>query len=66
MPLTDDTDELRAILDRLFEDLEEARAAVALIDDGDATALTELDRLADALATQVATLKSLTATGRLG
>jgi len=66
MPLTNDTDELRAVLDRLFEDLEEARAAVALIDDGDATALTELDRLADALATQVATLKGLTSTGRLG
>jgi uncharacterized membrane protein len=66
MALSDDTDELRSILDRLFQGLEEARAATALIDDGDATALADLDRLADALAAEVATLKGMTSAGRMG
>jgi len=64
--LTDDTNELRGVLDRLAEGIEEARAAAALVDEGDATALGELGRVADAMAGEVAALKAMTAAGRLG
>ena len=63
--LADDTAELRAVLDRIARGLDEARAAAAVIEEGDPTALGELDALADALAGEVATLKALTSGGRL-
>jgi len=66
MALTGDTDELRGVLDRLAEGVEEARAAAALVDEGDPTALAELGRVAEAMASEVAALKAMTAAGRLG
>ncbi len=63
--LTDDTEELRAVLERIEQGLEEARAAAALVDEGDPTALRELGAVADAMAGEVATLKAMAAAGRL-
>jgi len=56
-------DDLTSQLDRIAAHVEEARAAVALIEDGDATALAELDGIAERLATAVAELKSQTSPG---
>jgi len=50
-------------LDRIAGHLEEARAAVALIEEGDASAMHELDGTVDRLAAAVAELKSQTAAG---
>jgi hypothetical protein len=50
-------------LDRIAAHLDEARAAVALIDEGDPSAMQELDGTVDRLATAVAELKSQTAAG---
>lgn len=65
MALTDDTNELRAVLDRLARGIEEARAAAALVDEGDPTALEELGDVAEAMASEVATLKAMASAGRL-
>ena len=65
MALTDDTNEVRAVLDRLARGLEEARAAAAVVDEGDPTALAELGDVADAMAREVATLKAMASAGRL-
>ncbi len=63
--LTDDTDNLRAVLDRIARGVEEARAAAAVVDEGDPTALAELGAVADAMAQEVAALKAMTSAGRL-
>ncbi|MDP9400822.1 MAG: hypothetical protein M3P39_07755 [Actinomycetota bacterium] len=65
MALTDDTDNLRAVLDRIARGVEEARAAAAVVDEGDPTALAELGAVADAMAQEVAALKAMTSAGRL-
>jgi hypothetical protein len=49
-------------LDRIGTHLEEARAAVALIQEGDPSAMQELDGTVDRLAAAVAELKSQTGT----
>jgi predicted NBD/HSP70 family sugar kinase len=48
-------------LDRIDVHLDEARAAVALIEEGDPSAMQELDATVDRLAAAVAELKSQTA-----
>ncbi len=63
--LTDDTGDLRAVLDRIARGVEEARAAAAVVDEGDPTALAELGAVADAMAQEVAALKAMTSAGRL-
>jgi hypothetical protein len=50
-------------LDRIATHLDEARAAVAPIEEGDPSAMQELDGTADRLAAAVAELKSQTAAG---
>jgi hypothetical protein len=50
-------------LDRIDAHVDEARAAVALIEEGDPSALQELDGTVDRLAAAVAELKSQTAAG---
>lgn len=52
---------IRARLDRVEEGLREARAATEVLLDGDATALAELDGVVDAMAVEIAELKSQTA-----
>ena len=51
---------IEATLARLGEGLAEARAAVALLEEGDPTALQELDGVVDAMATELAALKTQT------
>jgi hypothetical protein len=55
--------DLTTQLDRIAAQLDEARAAVALIEEGDASAMQELDGTVDRLAAAVAELKSSTAAG---
>jgi hypothetical protein len=57
--------DLISLLDRIDAHVDEARAAVALIQEGDASAMQELDGTADRLAAVVAELKSQTASGGL-
>jgi hypothetical protein len=52
--------ELMAKLDALSARIDEARAAAQTIADGDPTAMAELDAEVDAMATDVAELKSMT------
>jgi hypothetical protein len=54
-----------AVLDRLAEGLQEARSAAELLRDGDVTAMTELDAVVDAMAREVAELKTHTNGGSL-
>lgn len=56
-------EDLVATLDRITAHVEEARAAVALIGDGDPSAMQELDGTVDRLAATVAELKGQTAAG---
>jgi hypothetical protein len=56
-------EDLVAQLDRIATHLDEARAAVALIEEGDPSAMQELDGTVDRLAASVAELKSNTAAG---
>ncbi len=51
-------------LDRIAAHLDEARAAVALIEEGDPSAMQELDGTVDRLAAAVAELKSQTGGSR--
>ena len=51
---------IEATLARLQEGLAEARAAVALLEEGDPTAMQELDRVVEAMATELAGLKTQT------
>ena len=56
-------DDLVTQLDVIGAHLDEARAAVALIAEGDPSAMQELDGTVDRLAAAVAELKSQTAAG---
>ncbi len=51
---------IEATLARLQEGLGEARAAVALLEEGDASAMQELDRVVEAMASELAGLKTQT------
>ncbi len=55
---------IRAALARIDAQVEEARAAADLAEEGDATALQALDGVVDELAREVADLKAQTTTGR--
>jgi hypothetical protein len=57
-------DGIRAALARIDAQVEEARAAADLAEEGDATALQALDGVVDELAREVAELKAQTTTGR--
>ncbi len=57
-------DGIRAALARIDAQVEEARAAADLAEEGDATALQALDGVVDELAREVADLKAQTTTGR--
>jgi hypothetical protein len=50
-------------LDRIGEGLQEARAATELLRDGDVTAIAELDAVVDAIAREIAELKTRTSAG---
>ena len=52
-------------LDRLGEGLAEARSATDLLRDGDVTAMADLDAVVDALALEIAELKTRTSAGSL-
>jgi hypothetical protein len=56
-------DDLTEQLDRIAAHVDEARAAVALIQEGDPSAMQELDGTVDRLAAAVAELKSQTGGG---
>jgi hypothetical protein len=56
-------DDLTAQLDRIAVHIDEARAAVALIQEGDPSAMQELDGTVDRLAAAVAELKGQTSAG---
>ena len=58
--------DLLELLDGLAERVREARAAAETIAEGDPTALAELDAEVDAMATDVAALKGMTAGGPTG
>ncbi|HEV7885059.1 MAG TPA: hypothetical protein VGO81_15915 [Solirubrobacteraceae bacterium] len=50
-------------LGRIAEGLQEARAATELLREGDVTAIAELDAVVDAIAREVAELKTRTSAG---
>jgi predicted NBD/HSP70 family sugar kinase len=56
-------EDLTSQLDRIAAHLDEARAAVALITEGDPSAMQELDATVDRLAAAVAELKAQTGAG---
>lgn len=56
---------MEAVLARVEEGVREARAAIAVMREGDAGAMQELDAVTDALAREIADLKSQTSSGRL-
>lgn len=53
-----DVETIEAALGRLADGLQEARAATALLRDGDVTAAAELDAVVDAMAREIAELKA--------
>jgi hypothetical protein len=55
-----DVTSIEGALDRLGESLEEARAATQLLRDGDYSAVADLNEVVDALAMELAELKSKT------
>ncbi len=56
-----DVEEIEGALGRLEEHVREARAAAEVLRDGDSAALGELDGTVDAMAQEIAALKSRTA-----
>jgi len=56
---------IEAALERIGEGLQEARMATELLREGDATAIAELDAVVDAIAREVAELKTRTGGGSL-
>lgn len=52
-------------LERLAEGLQEARSAAELLRDGDLTAMADLDAVVDAMALEIAELKTHTSGGSL-
>ena len=55
-----DVSGIEAVLDRIDEGMQEARAATQLLRDGDYSAITDLNEVVDALAMELAELKSKT------
>ena len=60
-----DVTTIDAALERLGEGLQEARSAAELLRDGDVTAMGELDSVVDAMAREIAELKTKTSGGSL-
>jgi hypothetical protein len=60
-----DVTTIDAALERIDEGLQEARTAAQLLRDGDVTAMGELDAVVDALALEIAELKTRTSSGSL-
>jgi hypothetical protein len=60
-----DVTTIDAALERIDEGLQEARTAAQLLRDGDITAMGELDAVVDALALEIAELKTRTSGGSL-
>jgi hypothetical protein len=58
-----DTTAIEDALARIDEGLQEARAATQLLREGDVTAVAELDAVVDAIAREIAELKSRTSAG---
>ena len=58
-----DVSSIEETLDRLEEGLSEARMAAQLLREGDLTAVSELDGVIDAMAREIAELKSRTSGG---
>jgi hypothetical protein len=56
---------IEATLERLGEGLQEAHSAAELLRDGDVTAMGELDAVVDAMAREIAELKTKTNGGSL-
>jgi hypothetical protein len=54
---------IESALDRLGEGLQEARAAAELLREGDITAMSELDTVVEAMARDIAELKTQTSGG---
>jgi hypothetical protein len=60
-----DVTTIEQALGRIEEGLAEARVATELLRDGDVTAMSELDAVVDAIAREIAELKSKTSTGSI-
>jgi hypothetical protein len=58
-----DVTEIETTLGRIDEGLQEARMATELLRDGDVTAMAELDAVVDAIAREIAELKTRTSAG---
>lgn len=58
-----DTTAIEDALGRIDEGLQEARMATQLLREGDVTAIAELDAVVDALAREIAELKTRTSAG---
>ena len=55
-----DVTTIEAVLDRIDEGMQEARAATQLLRDGDYSAVDDLNEVVDALALEIAELKAKT------
>ena len=55
-----DVSGIEAVLDRIDEGMQEARAATQMLRDGDYSAIADLNEVVDALAMELAELKSKT------
>jgi len=55
-----DVSSIEAVLDRLDEGMQEARAATQMLRDGDYSAIADLNEVVDALAMELAELKAKT------
>jgi hypothetical protein len=58
-----DVTEIETALGRIEEGLQEARVATDLLREGDVTAMAELDAVVDAIAREIAELKTRTSAG---
>jgi hypothetical protein len=55
-----DVSSIETVLDRIDEGMQEARAATQMLKDGDYSAIADLNEVVDALAMELAELKSKT------
>ncbi len=55
-----DVSSIEVVLDRMDEGMQEARAATQMLKDGDYSAIADLNEVVDALAMELAELKSKT------
>jgi hypothetical protein len=55
-----DVSSIETVLDRMDEGMQEARAATQMLKDGDYSAIADLNEVVDALAMELAELKSKT------